>query len=377
MDFWRVLGYLLASTLIYVSYRALKYVYMLFREYFVLWNVAVGARNDRRTMSAKIRLHVYVCKTDLLDEVSINELYAFGKSMVRTDISIQDFHKVVLSYKFAVMFRERKDGSLRGMLLLGIDNKTSEDGKKYTLIRIGLSLFQNYYQGGPLMYYVGAYHVLKELFWHPFTPVYLAGKAFSYKSYMVMANSLREFYPRYDTPTPDFEKSIITDFGRGVATANEVFDETTGVLKRELSQIRGHVAHISEEELKNPHIRFFSEQNPGWASGHQMCCIARVKWSDVLYVIWKALRRARRARKEGVRPTAASRQRGSVWKYSRQLSFQEESANKYAVTYYEVDVGGNLAYRGEQDGGYAGPGRAPTLQFQAQASFDVGSAIDT
>ncbi len=369
MELWRVLGYLVASALIYLLYCAIKYVYVLFREYFVLWNIAIGARSDRRSLSAKIRLHVYVCQTELLDEVSINELYAFGKTMVNTDISIQDFHKVILSYKFAVMFRERKDGSLRGMLLLGIDNKTTESGKKYTLIRIGLSLFQNYYQGGPLMYYAGAYHILKELFWHPLTPVYLAGKAFSYKSYMVMAKNLKHFYPRHDVPTPEFERSIITEFGRGVATANEVFDQETGVLKREMSHIRQHVAGISKEELQNPHIRFFTEQNPGWARGHQMCCIAQVRWSDILYVIWKAMRRSQHARKEGVQPSHPSRpvpRNSSFLKYSRQLSFQEESAYKYAVTYCEVDVGGHQTYRTEDDGSGA---------RYAQMSFDVADAI--
>ncbi len=366
MEFWKVLGYLLASGFIYFSFLAIKHVYGLFREYYVLWNISVGARSDRRSVSAKVRLHVYVCQSQLLDEVSLNELFAFGKSMVHTDISIQDFHKVILSYKYAVMFRERKDGSLRGMLLLGIDNKTSDSGKKYTLIRIGLSLFQNYYQGGPLMYYVGAYFVLKELFWHPRTPVYLAGKAFSFKSYMVLANTIKEFYPRHDIPTPDFEKSIIDEFGRGIATASEVFDEVHGVLKRELSQVREHVAHISEEELQNPHIRFFTEWNPGWTKGHQMCCIGRVKWSDIFYVIWKAMRRARRAREEGTRQTAERKR--SFWKYSRRHSFQEESASKYAVTYSEVDVGGDQTIRTDHD-------RGRKTALQTQMSYDVGAAI--
>ena len=334
MDFWSVCGYILIATAIYFGYSAVKFVYLQFREYYVLWNVAVGGRSDRRAISAKIRLHAYICESVLLDEVSINELYTFCCNMIETDVTIREFHSVLLSYKYALLFRDRKDGSLRGMMLLGVDHKV-KGRTKYTLIRLGLSLFQNYYRGGPLLYLVGSYHVLKELIKHPRTPLYIAGKAFTYKSYMVLANSFKEFYPRYDSPTPAFEKGIIDEFGKGIATAGEIYDEETCTLQRERSVIKDFVAPISKEELENPHIRFFADQNPGWRRGHQFCVIARVRWSDVVLAVWKAIQRGRRARGD----ISQRKRKGS--KYSRLLSFQEERASKYAVTYYELDAVGD------------------------------------
>lgn len=336
MELLRFCSYMLGACLIYFAYQALKVVYSLFREYFVLWHVAVGAREDRRNMSAKIRLHAYVCKTIVLDAVSVNELYSFAQGMVKSDvITITDFHQVLLSYKFAIMCRDRKDGSLRGIMLLGIDKKTGDSGN-YTLIRLGLSLFQNYYRGGPFLYYVTAYHVLKEMILHPRTPLYIAGKAFSYKSYMAISSLFTEFYPRFGTVTPAFEKSILNEFGEGIAHANEVYDRETCVLKRELSTIREHVAPITADELDNPHIRFFAETNPGWRKGHQLCVIGKVTWSDLISGLFKAVKRAYTARREGL--VCNTKEKRKIFANSSQLSFQQESANRYAVKYYTVTV---------------------------------------
>ena len=336
MELLQFCSYVLGACLIYLAYQVVKVAYFLFREYFVLWHVAVGAREDRRNMSAKIRLHAYVCKTIVLDAVSINELYNFAQGMVKSDvITIADFHQVLLSYKYAVMCRDRKDGSLRGIMLLGVDNKT-KDGGNYTLIRLGLSLFQNYYRGGPFLYYVTAYHILKEMILHPRTPLYIAGKAFSYKSYVVMTGLCTEFYPRYGTVTPAFEKSVLNEFGEGIAHANEVYDRETCVLKRELSTIREHVAPITSEELKNPHIRFFAETNPGWSKGHQLCVVGKVTWSDMASGLFKALKRAYTARSEGL--VSHTKEKRKSFASSSQLSFQQESANRYVVKYYNVMV---------------------------------------
>ena len=46
---------------------------------------------------------------------------------------------------------------------------------------------------------------------HPLTPLYVLGRAFSYKSYFVMAHSLPYSFPRYDHETPDFLHDIVND----------------------------------------------------------------------------------------------------------------------------------------------------------------------
>ena len=102
-----------------------------------------------------------------------------------------------------------------------------------------------------------------ELILHPRTPMYIVGKSFSYKSYMV-ATKFQEFYPRYNKETPEFYKDLLEEFAESVRLPDEVYNPETFVLEREISYLKDYVAVISEQDLKNPHIRFFNEQNPGW-----------------------------------------------------------------------------------------------------------------
>lgn len=314
---------------VYLTWKLLSGAIFYFREYYVLWHIATGGRSDKRRMSTKIRLHVYVCKTELLDAVSVNELYGFLINMMDSDVSIREFHSVLLSYKFAIICRERKDGSLRGVTLMSIDKK-EHNGVGYTLIRLGLSFFQNFYRGGPLLYFVLTYHAFKEMLLHPLTPLYVIGKSFSYKSYVAMCHNLSHAYPRYDKETPDFEHELINEYGLSVKSSREVYNAETFVLERERTAIKESVAPLSKESLNEPHIKFFVERNPGWMKGHQLIVLSAVKWSDVVRVIWRAVTRARRARgkSEDKRPEDKNQ-------------FQSEDSNRYITVYSEVDMGGD------------------------------------
>lgn len=327
---------LTAALFLYFLWRLLKLVHFYFREYYVLWNIAVGGSSGRRALSAKMRLHVYVCKTELLDEVSVNELYSFLVKMMDSDVTIEAFHhSVLLSYKFAIFARDRKDGSLRGVTLMGIDHKEL-NGVKFTLIKLGLSFFQNYYRGGPLLYYVFAYHVMKELILHPLTPLYVIGKAFSYKSYLIMCNSIAHSYPRYDRKTTDFVRSLLNDYGMSVKSPNEEYDPETFVLRRERTSMKDGVAVLQPEDLENAHVKFFVERNPGWVKGHQLMATGEVRWSDVFNIVWYSVARAIRARREA----GGARKQRKQSKLSRRYSFQCEKATRYATVYSEMDIGG-------------------------------------
>lgn len=184
-----------------------------------------------------------------------------------------------------------RDGSLRGVFLVDISLKEL-NGQRYTFIRLGLSFFENLYQGGPLLYHVVACHVFLERLRHPRTPVYIAAKAFSYKSYLALINSVKEVYPRFDAKTPDDIKKVIDDYALTIKHEDEQYNSENCVLKRELSHLKQLVAPISPANLSNPHIQFFNNRNPGWYKGHQLITVARVTWCDLLYVLFKAMRRS-------------------------------------------------------------------------------------
>ena len=295
----------------------------------MLWNIASGGRLDRRKMNAKMRLYMYVIHTDLLDECSITELYNFLMTMMDGDTTtVQEFHKLALSYTYAVIYRERNDGSLRGVMFVGIDRKQRDNGKPFTVIRLGLGFLQLNYRGGPYMYSFATFLFFKELIMHPLTPLYVLGKAFSYKSYCVMAHSLPYSFPRYDHETPDFLRDIINDYGLKVKLPNETYNMDTFVLERERVKMKNFVALLDEDALKDPHIKFFVERNPGWVKGHQLISVGLVKWTDAVWMILKTLLKAMRGRKDIKKKS----------KFLRRSTFQLESSNKYRTYGREMDA---------------------------------------
>ena len=328
----------IAGLALYLLWKLVKTFHFYFREYYMLWNIAMGGQSGRRSVDPKIRLHVYVCQTDLLDEVSVNELYRFLTKMMDSEVTITQFCSVLLSYKYAILCRERKDGSLRGVMLFGVDRREI-NGSKYTLLRLGLASFQNYYRGGPLFYYVAAYHVLKEKICHPFTPVYIIGKLFSYKSYMVLCRNMPHTYPRHNMETPEFVRNLINEYGKRAKMENEIYDPETFILKRETTTLKEGVVPLTKADLEEPNIKFFVERNPGWEKGHQMITAGEMRWSDLVVMVWKNM--AKVARGRGGAKVRRKR-------YGRRFSFQNELANHYATTYSEIDVGGENKHHAEQ-----------------------------
>ncbi len=65
---------------------------------------------------------------------------------------------MVLSYSNVLLFRDKWDGSLRGMILVGFIRK-----KDYTIMKLGLSFFKNFYKGAPNLYTGPGYFALRGI----------------------------------------------------------------------------------------------------------------------------------------------------------------------------------------------------------------------
>ena len=60
---------------------------------------------------------------------------------MNSNLDIQGFHKLVLSYNYAVMYREKRDGSLRGMSLIDIERKVLNK-KPYIVIQVAACYYE-------------------------------------------------------------------------------------------------------------------------------------------------------------------------------------------------------------------------------------------
>jgi hypothetical protein len=105
-----------------------------------------------------------------------------------------------------------------------------------------------------------------ELYW------FLISKG--YKTYRFLPLFFREFYPRYDFATSARANEVLDALGRHKFAM--AYDCATGVCRAGpgKDRLRAGVAELTAERLRDPHIRFFAERNPGHARGDELCCLA-------------------------------------------------------------------------------------------------------
>jgi hypothetical protein len=95
-----------------------------------------------------------------------------------------------------------------------------------------------------------------------------------YKTYRFLPLFFREFYPRHDVATPAWAKEVVDALGRHKYPT--AYDPAGGVVRASpgKDRLRPGVAEVTAERLRDPHVRFFTERNPGHASGDELCCLA-------------------------------------------------------------------------------------------------------
>lgn len=105
-----------------------------------------------------------------------------------------------------------------------------------------------------------------ELYW------FLMSKG--YKTYRFLPVFFHAFYPRHDAPTPPSIQAMLDGFGR--ARYSETYDPAVGVIHAgpDSCRLRNGVADVSAERLRDAHVRFFVERNPGHVHGEELCCLA-------------------------------------------------------------------------------------------------------
>ena len=110
---------------------------------------------------------------------------------------------------------------------------------------------------------------------------------------------MKEFWPRYDAPTPPNIKSLIAQLA--LSRYPEAWNEEKQILQFDepMGRLLEDIAPISDEELKIPEIAHFLKLNPEHLKGDELCCVARLDHTAAMYflqrTINKTLKKVKRA----------------------------------------------------------------------------------
>ena len=96
-----------------------------------------------------------------------------------------------------------------------------------------------------------------------------------YRTYRFLPTFWKEFYPRYDAPTPVYAQRLMQFLAR--KQFGEGYDAKSGIVRFPHPHVlREGLKGIPEERLKDPHIHFFETQNPGHLVGDELVCLTEI-----------------------------------------------------------------------------------------------------
>lgn len=190
------------------------------------------------------------------------------------------FYRDLREKDWAIVFRDAA-GAIMGFSTLLI-TEFDAAGSPVTILFSGDTVMHENYWGKLDLPYVWGRFVFmtlparypeRRLFW------ILISKG--YKTYRYLPTHFLSFYPRYDRETPAFEKTIMDAFC--ALRFPRSYDPRTGVVAADGSAdaVREGIAGLQPRHLENPHLRFFSEINSGYAKGDELVCIVEVAYKNL------------------------------------------------------------------------------------------------
>ncbi|PID96647.1 MAG: hypothetical protein CSA84_04065 [Actinomycetales bacterium] len=100
-----------------------------------------------------------------------------------------------------------------------------------------------------------------------------------YRTYRILANFLKAYWPRRGIPTPEADQRVMTAYAGQLFPSD--YDPHTGVLAYRTPKDRLRDTELSERELSQPEVAFFVEANPGWTVGHDLVCLAELSENNL------------------------------------------------------------------------------------------------
>ena len=95
-----------------------------------------------------------------------------------------------------------------------------------------------------------------------------------FRTYRYLPVFFREFFPRYNRPTPPDIQKLLHHFGE--ILFGDAYDPETGTIELEHPTPLHPGVEEEQERTQDPHVAFFRQANPEAAQGKELACITRL-----------------------------------------------------------------------------------------------------
>jgi hypothetical protein len=151
-------------------------------------------------------------------------------------------------------------------------------------------LLREAHRGSNLIQKLGLRVFLEARLRYPLRPIYWFFDTFSYKSYLLLSRNMREYWPRHDRPTPDWERALMAHLAGRMYGPN--WRPGRGIVVRSgRKRLRPDTAPLGSDLSATPDLAFYRRANPGHAEGDMLVCLCPLSAANWAAVAWRALRR--------------------------------------------------------------------------------------
>lgn len=237
-----------------------------------------------------VPIDISIRRSCSLSPAELDEIWVLTERYVDTPRA--HYEEKLLALPEVSLWRER-GGALVG--LAGIDAYPVRwRGWPRTVIFTSSVVTDERFRGRNLVLRTGLQVLLRETLRRPWATAYWFFDTFSYKSYLVLARNLREFWPRRDRVTPPDVAAFFDELASKRYGAD--WNRETGVVRRSgYKRLLPGTAPVDGTVSSDPDVRFFEAANPGHREGDMLVCLAPLSAGNLLAAIGRLATRRRRS----------------------------------------------------------------------------------
>lgn len=194
---------------------------------------------------------------------------------IYADVERNRFDQDLEEKQDVILLFDEGDQSIQGFSTLCVYERKIE-GRDVVVVYSGDTVIAPGYWGQRALHSAFVEYITACKVRHPLVPVYWFLISKGYKTYLLLARNVPEYWPRRDKPTPPWPAAVLHSLASD--RFGSWYVPERGVIKfdRPMGRLRAGVAPIESEMLDDPNVRFFIEKNPGHEAGDELCCLGRM-----------------------------------------------------------------------------------------------------
>jgi len=175
----------------------------------------------------------------------------------------------------AILLRDSQDHALRGFSTQKV-MRFHVHGQPLRAVFSGDTIIARSHWGEQELGHAWGRYVADLRAEEPEIPLYWFLISKGYRTYLFLPLFFHQFFPRYDQATPEREQKILDTLASTRYPQHYARESGLIVFPESYGNLNPQLAEIEPRRLRNPHVRFFLSKNPGFATGHELACVAEI-----------------------------------------------------------------------------------------------------